>query len=166
MLPVQALLIDLELNKKVVYPGTIMKFKTDLRNLLTDRQYPVQLLYTIQDVEGKETIWSYDTNVFLRTSFSMLKNALIARNAKPGDYILRVTANYLGLSAGTSTMFRISTPWYLLIIIGPIRVWHVLLFLLLLALGFLAYWQIKRRIEEKKKFHLKVELNELPKPGP
>jgi len=165
-LPVQALLIDLQLNKNVVYPGSILKFKTDLRNLLTDQQYPVQLLYTIQDVEGKETIWNYETNVFLKTSFSLLKNALIARDTKPGDYILRVTANYLELSAGTSIMFRVSTPWYLITIIEPIKVWHLLLFLILVALGVLAYWQIKMRIESKKKFHLKVELNELPKPGP
>jgi hypothetical protein len=165
-LPVQALLIDLELSKNNIYPGNILKFKTDLRNLLTDLQYPVQLFYTIQNVDGKETIWSYDTNVFLRTSFSLLKNALIQRNAKPGDYILRVTANYLGLSAGTSAMFKISTPWYLIGIIGPIKVWHLLLFLVLMALAFLSYKQIKKRIEAKKKFHLKVELNELPKPGP
>jgi len=166
MLPVQALLIDLGLNKNVVYPGSALRFKTDLRNLLTDLQYPVQLFYTIQDIDGKETIWSYETNVFLKTSFSLLKNALISTKVKPGDYILRVTANYLGLSAGTSTIFRVSTPWYLITIIGPIRVWHVVLFLALVALGLLAYWQIKKRIESKKKFHLKVDMNELPKPGP
>ena len=166
MLPVQALLIDLELNNKNVYPGNTLKFKTDLRNLLTDRQYAVQLFYTIQDLEGKETLWTYDTNVFLKTSFSLLKSALIPREAKTGDYILRVTANYMGLSAGTSAIFKISTPWYLIAIIGPIKVWHLLLFLILVALALLAYWQIKKRIEAKKKFHLKVELNELPKPGP
>ncbi|KYK27349.1 hypothetical protein AYK26_03765 [Euryarchaeota archaeon SM23-78] len=165
-LPVQALLIDLELNRNVVYPGELLKFKTDLRNLLTDIQYPVNLFYTIQDLEGKETIWAYETNVFLRTSFSLLKNAIIPRDTKTGDYILRVTANYLGLSAGTSVMFKVSTPWYLIGIVGPIKVWHLLIFLILVALGILAYWQIKRRIEAKKKFHLKVELSELPKPGP
>jgi len=165
-LPVQALLIDLELNKKKVYPGSILKFKTDLRNLLTDLQYPVSLFYTIQDLEGKETIWSYDTNVFLRTSFSLLKNALIPRKARTGDYILRVTANYLGLSSGTSAIFKVITPWYLVGIVGPIRVWHALLFLILVGLGILAYWYVKKKIEEKKKFHLKVELSELPKPGP
>ena len=165
-LPVQALLIDLELNKKIAYPGDALKVKTDLRNLLTDLQYPVQLFYTIQDVEGKETIWSYETNVFLKTSFSILKNAVIPRNAKPGDYILRVTANYLGLNSGASAMFKISTPWYLILLVGSIRVWHVLLFLILVGLILLAYWQIKRRLESKKKFHLKVDLNELPKPGP
>ena len=165
-LPVQALLIDLELNRKVVYPGDILKFKTDLRNLLTDMEYPVHLFYTIQDLEGKETTWTYDTNVYLRTSFSLLKNAMIPRNVKTGDYILRVTANYLGLNAGTSVIFKVSTPWYLVGIVGPIRVWHLLLFLILVALGIFSYWYIKRRIEAKKKFHLKVELNELPKPGP
>jgi hypothetical protein len=166
MLPVQALLIDLQLNKNNVYPNTLLKFKTDLRNLLTDLQYPVQLYYTIQDVDGKATIWTYETNVFLKTSFSLLKNALIGPKVKPGDYILRVTANYLGFSSGTSVIFRVSTPWYLIGIIGPIKVWHLLLFIIIVLLGILAYWQIKKKIEAKKKFHLKVELNELPKAGP
>ena len=112
-----------------MFPGEVLKFKTDLRNLLTDQQYPVRLYYTIQDLEGKETIWAYNTNVFLRTSFSLLKNSPIPRDVKTGDYILRVTANYLGLNAGTSVIFKISTPWYLIGIVGPIRLWHLLLFL-------------------------------------
>ena len=120
-----------ELNKKVVYPGDILKFKTDLRNLLTDLQYPVNLYYTIQELEGGETIWAYETNVFLKTSFSLLKNALIKKNVKTGDYVLRVTASYLGLTAGTSVIFKVSTPWYLVGIIGPIKVWHLLIFLIL-----------------------------------
>jgi hypothetical protein len=165
-MPVQALLMDLELDKKVAYPGNALRFKTDLMNLLTDMQYPVQLFFTIQDSEGKETIWTADTNVFLRTSFSLLKTAVIPQDAKPGEYVLRVTANYLGLSAGTSTIFRVSTPWYLIALIGPIKVWHLLTFIILALLIILAIWQIKKRLESKKKFHLKVELNELPKPGP
>ncbi|MBU1199563.1 MAG: DUF87 domain-containing protein [Nanoarchaeota archaeon] len=166
MLPVQALLIDLELNKKIVFPGERLKFQTNMRNLLTDLEYPVNLLYTIQDAEGQETVWSYDTNVFMKTSFSLLKNALIGPKAKPGDYVLRVTASYLGLTAGTSVMFRISTPWYLVTVVGPFKVWHIILFLILAGLGVFAYFHIKKRIEDKKKFHLKVEMNELPKPGP
>ncbi len=165
-LPVEALLIDLELNKKEVYPGDTLKFKTDLRNLLTDLQYPATLFFSVQDIDGKETLWTYETNVFIKTSFSMIKNAIIPPDAKPGDYVLRVTANYLELSSSTSTIFRISTPWYRVRIVGPIQVWHILLFLLLIALAGFAYWQIRRKIESKKKFHLKVEQNELPKPGP
>ncbi|MBN1793022.1 DUF87 domain-containing protein [Candidatus Woesearchaeota archaeon] len=164
-LPVEALLIDVELAKKNVYPGESLKFKTDLKNLLTDQQYPVNLLFSIQNIEGTETLWTYDTNVFLKTSFSIIKTAQIPRDTKPGDYVLRVTANYLGLNSGTSQIFRIDTPWYLILIWGPIRVWHLLLFLLIAAGIAFAVWDIKRRIEEKKKFHLKVDTNELPKPG-
>jgi len=164
-LPVEALLIDLEMNKRTAFPGDTIKFKTDLRNLLTDQQYPVALFYSIQSLDGKDTIWTYETNAFIRTSFSMLKSAMLPKNAKTGDYVLRVTASYLGLTSGTSTMFSINTPWYLVIIVGSLRVWHGLLILLALALMGLAFWQIRKNIESKKKFHLKVEMSELPKPG-
>ncbi|MFH0869529.1 MAG: DUF87 domain-containing protein [archaeon] len=164
-LPVEALLIDLEMNKKTVFPGDTIQFKTDLRNLLTDQQYPVALFYSVQSLDGKDTLWTYETNAFIRTSFSMLKSAMLPKNAKTGDYVLRVTASYLGLTSGTSTMFSITTPWYLVILFGSLRVWHGLLILLVIVLMGLAYWQIKKKIESKKKFHLKVEMAELPKPG-
>ncbi|MBN2141930.1 DUF87 domain-containing protein [Candidatus Woesearchaeota archaeon] len=164
-LPVEALLIDLELAKKNYYPGEKLRFKTDLKNLLTDQEYPVRLFFSIQDLEGENTLWTYETNVFLKTSFSLIKTAPLPTNAKPGDYVLRVTANYLGLNSGTSQIFRIDTPWYLVVIWGPIKVWHVVLLLILIAIGIYAWWDIKRRLESKKKFHLKVEQNELPKPG-
>jgi len=165
-LPIEALLIDLELNNKEVYPGEALKFKIDLRNLITDLQYPASLFFSVQDIDGKETLWTYETNVFIKTSFSMIKSAIIPPDAKSGDYVLRVTANYLGLSSSTSTIFSVVTPWYLVRVIGPIQVGHILLFLILVALAGLSYWQIRKKIESKKKFHLKVEMSELPKPGP
>jgi hypothetical protein len=164
-LPVEALMIDMELQKKNFYPGEELKFQTNLKNLLTDQQYPVQLFFTLQDAQGKETLWSYDTNVFLKTSFSLIKSAKIPANAKPGDYVLRVSANYLNLNSASSQMLRIDTPWYLIAILGPIKVWHILLFIIIAAIIAGAAWDIKRRIEAKKKFHLKVEQNELPKVG-
>jgi hypothetical protein len=164
-LPIEALMIDLELQKKNFYPGELVKFQTNLKNLLTDQQYPVQLFFTIQDTEGKETLWSYDTNVYLKTSFSLIKSAQLPKNVKPGDYVLRVSANYMDLNSAASQIFRIDTPWYLVTLLGPIQVWHLILFIILALLVAGAIWDIKRRIEAKKKFHLKVELNELPKTG-
>jgi hypothetical protein len=165
-LPIEALLIDLELSKKSVYPGEQFKFKTDLKNLITDQQYPVQLLFSIQDIAGTETVWSYETNAHLKTSFSLIKTAQIPKDAKPGDYVLRVSANYLGLNSATSQILSVDTPWYLARLFGPFRVWHLLLLLVLLAIGAGVYWDLRRRMEAKKKFHIKVEQSELPKPGP
>lgn len=165
-IPVQAMLIGLSAPSKTLYAGSRFTFRTDLTNLLTDRQYPVRLFYTIQNLEGTETVWSYQTNVFLKTSMSLIKNVDLPNRLPVGDYVVRVSASYLDLSGSASMIFPVSLPFLQYILFGNLRVWHALLILLGLLLAGLAAFLIKRNIEAKKKYHLKVEMSEIPKEGP
>ncbi len=164
-LPVEALHMEVETAKKSYLPDDLVRVKTDLRNLLTDRQYPVRLFYTVQDVEGKETLWTYETNAYLETAFSLIKSFELPSEVRSGDYVLRVTANYLSLSSGTSTIFHVDVPFWQRTLLG-LKYWLWLLLLLLIGGAVVAGFLIKRNIESKKKYHLKVDYDELPKPGP
>ncbi|MBN1377356.1 DUF87 domain-containing protein, partial [Candidatus Woesearchaeota archaeon] len=165
-LPIQALIVDLEAEDKITHPGNKLRFRTDLKNMLTDQQYPVTLFYTVQNSEGNETLWTSTSNVFLHTSFSLLKNFEVPEDMDSGEYIIRVTAHYLGLSSGASTTFKITMPFYLYSVFGVIRVWQLILIILLIGGGVFGFWFYKKKIEERKKYHLRVDYNELPKPGP
>ncbi|MFH1916446.1 MAG: DUF87 domain-containing protein [Nanoarchaeota archaeon] len=165
-LPVEALMIELDTPKKSVKAGDTFKFTTDLRNMLTDQEYPVELFYTIQSSDGNTTIWTYSTNIFLRTGVSLVKEIRIPKTAKDGDYIISVTANYLGLSSSTSTIFAIVVPFWKVMLFGRIPLWWIFAFIAFILGVAIAYIFIRRNIESKKKFHLKVDYNELPKPGP
>jgi len=164
MLPVEALLIMLDVDKRNIYASEKLKFKTDLHNLLSDQSYPVFLQYTIQDMTGK-TIWTDDANVYVQTSFSLLKSAQLPDNIPTGDYVLRVTANYLGLSSGSSTSFSVVLPFYQVIFWG-LKIWMWIAILLAILLLILAYILLRRYMLSKKKYTFKLELSELPKPGP
>lgn len=164
-IPVEALLMNLETNQKELLPGAEFKFKTDLRNLLIDQPYPVRLLYTIQSVEGGETVWTYQTNVYLKTAFSLIRSVELPKNLEAGDYILRVNADYMGLASSTSTIFAVGIPFWSKTLWG-LRYWMWMLILLgLLLIAGAGYW-FWRNAQSKKKYHLKVEYAELPKPGP
>ena len=164
-IPIQALLISLNAPQKSLYAGSTFTFRTDLTNLLNDQQYPVQLLYTIQSLDGKNTIWAYRTNVFLKTSLSIVKNVELPTDASTGDYVLRVTANYMDLSSSASYVFPIELSFFETILLGKIRVWHALLILAGLISLITAFILVKRNIEAKKKYHLRVEMSEIPKEG-
>jgi hypothetical protein len=110
-LPVEALLVELEVNTPNTKPGEKLQFQTHLRNLLSDQQYPVQLFYTIQTPDGNETIWSYSTNVFIKTAVSINNEVRLPTTIKTGDYVIRVTANYLDLSTSTNAYFTVGTPF-------------------------------------------------------
>ena len=163
-LPVEALHIEVETAEKKYYPRDLVRVKTDLRNMLSDQEYPVRLYYTIQSPDGGETIWTYETNTYVKTASSLIKSFTLPSATKSGDYILRVTANYLGLSGGTSTIFHVAVPFWQRSFLG-MRYW--LWGLILFAIGGLvvAAFFIRKNIEAKKKYHLKVDYAELPKPG-
>ncbi len=163
-LPIEALQIQVETSEKRYFPSDLVRVKTDLRNMLSDQQYPVRLFFTVQDPEGKETLWTYDTNIFVKTAFSLFKSFKLAPNAKSGDYILRVTASYLDLNSATSTIFHIDVPFWQRSFLG-IKTWFWFLILSFIGLCVGAFYYIRHQIESKKKYHLKVEYDELPKPG-
>lgn len=164
-LPVQALLMDIDVAKKDLHPSDSLRFKTDLKNMLSDQEYPVALYYTVQDEEGKETIWTYSTNVYLRTAFSLLKTFKLPKDVPEGVYVLRVTATYLDLNSATSVVFSVVTPFLFRIFLGFFMwQWIIAIGILLALVG--TGIGIKLKIESQKRFHLKVDYKELPKPGP
>jgi len=165
-IPIQALLLSLSVPNRKLYSGSTLTFRNDLTNLLSDQEYPVRLLYSVQSMDGKETIWTYSTNVFIKTSLSILKNVELPGDLKEGDYVIRVTADYLDLTAGASYVFTVNLPFYQYMLFGKIRVWQAALMLLSLLLIIAAIIIIRKRMEAKKRYHLKVELNEIPKQGP
>ena len=163
-IPVQALLISLDLNKRNFYSNEQVKLKTDLQNLLSDQSYPVELQFTIQNLKGK-TVWSDSANVYVQTSFSLLKSIQLPNNIPTGDYVLRVSADYLGLSGGASTSFSVILPFYEVTFWG-MKMWLWMTIVGALLLLVLAYILVRRYINSKKRYAFKLELNELPKPGP
>ena len=165
-LPVEALVINLDTNKKSVTPGEKIKIQTDLHNMLSDQGYPVKLFYTIQDISGNNTIWTYDTNLYITTAFTIHKTVDIPIDAPQGDYVVRVTANYLGLSSGASILFEVQLPWYKYRLFGVLPIWLLLVILGGLAIAYYLFLLWKKKQEEKKKYHLKVDYKELPGPGP
>ncbi len=165
-IPVQALLITMSAPNKNLYAGSTFTFRTDLVNLLSDQAYPVKLFYTVQSLDGKDTLWSYTTNVFIKTSMSIVKNVELPSNLKEGDYIVRVTAEYLDLSSSSGYVFSVILPFYQYILFGKFRVWQAILSLFALVGIIIAIVILRNRLEEKKRYHLKVELSELPKQGP
>jgi len=162
-LPVEALLIMLDLDKRSIYTSENLKFKADLHNLLSDQSYPVELQFTIQDSKGK-TIWSDAANVYMQTSFSLLRSAALPDNTPTGDYVLRVTANYLGLSSGSSTSFSVVLPFYEVTFWG-LKVWMWLAIIVALLIIGLTYFLVHKYVQSKKRYAFKLEYAELPKPG-
>ena len=162
-LPIEGLLINLELLNTRVALGGILKYRIDLQNLLREEEYNVSLTYKLKDEDGTEIIIDHDEAV-IQTSFSLLKSFEIPKDFKPGEYILTVEVKYLDSILRQSSPFNVVLPFYKYAFIG-IPVWMILA--AALTLGSLTFIVIiyNKKKEEKKRYKTKLNMRLLPQAG-
>ncbi|RJQ18116.1 DUF853 family protein [Candidatus Woesearchaeota archaeon] len=165
MLPVEALLIDVQPLKNKVLEQEQFRFKTNLKNLLIDEQYPVTIHYSIQNLNGSTTYWTAEENIYLLTSASIIKSVKLPKEMKPGEYVLRVTAYYLDLSTSDSAVFIVERPFYQYKIFG-IPLWIYGLFLVVLIGLWILWKNLKKAMDHGKKYRMVLDYSEIPKDGP
>jgi tetratricopeptide (TPR) repeat protein len=168
-LPIEALLIQLEVLSRRPLPGNIFRFKVNMHNLLTEEKFDVRLDYYIRGVEASTANYSMyvgNDTISLHTAHSQITDVAIPPDWPKGDYFLIVEARYYDLYSRTSTIFELFEPLHMHKVFGLVELWKILLALGLLAIIIGTVWYIRRRISSQKRFHAKVEYNLLPKKGP
>lgn len=166
LLPVEALLIDVEPYDRKIGKEQTFKFRVDLQNLLVDQQYPVRVVYTIQDVNGTTTYWSYEENVPLYTAVTLVKKVPLPSTMEPGDYVVTATAHFLGLASADSAIFEVTEPFYEYSLFGLIPIWMILVLLLLVLLVFFIVLLFRKQRDSKRKYKMRIDYGDLPKQGP
>ncbi|MFH1638241.1 MAG: DUF87 domain-containing protein [Candidatus Woesearchaeota archaeon] len=164
-LPIELLLIDIELLSKRLTPGSPFKYRVGLQNLLMEQGYQVKLRHSVIDALGKAAYASEEEDVEIRTTANLIKELKLPDNIPEGEYVLRIDASYLNLTSTASAKFVVSRPIYLLSVFG-IPLWHLSLMLAGLLLLLLLFYYFRQYREKKKRYHLKVDMSEMPKAGP
>ncbi len=160
---VQSLLMDVSPARESEVKGKVMKFKVNLQNLLINEYYDVFLSYNVSSVDGKSSFILPIDRVRLQTTTSVVKSFEVPE-VNTGDYIIKVYASYLGIRSYASAVFTIKER-FMMIKIFFFRMWHLIALLSFAGISYGTYKYVKWKIESKKRFHVKVEFNELPKPG-
>jgi len=166
LLPVEALLMNVLPYKQEVIQGSDFKFRLNLNNLLTDQQYPIKLTYTIQNDEGDRTYWSLQENVYILTALTIIKNVPLPKEMPPGDYVITVSAEYLGLSSSSTAIFEVVEPFYMYKLFGILPLWMIFLAILIIAIFIIALSIWRKQSNSKKKYKTIIDFGDLPKQGP
>ncbi|HIH48083.1 TPA: DUF87 domain-containing protein [Candidatus Woesearchaeota archaeon] len=163
---VNALMLRTDVMKKEVRKGKKLRYKVDLRNLLTDQEYDVRLNFTIQDINRTVLAILAPQETRLKTFTTLLGEYDIPKDFETGEYILNVEANYFDFTSSASALFEVTTSPLQYKLFGAIPVWVVLLLIVLGAVGYLAFVIIKKKQEAAKRFHVQVDYDTLPPKGP
>ncbi|MBW2988011.1 hypothetical protein DRJ48_02970, partial [Candidatus Woesearchaeota archaeon] len=165
-LPIEALLLDVSPVTLRIYQGSLLKFKVDLRNLLTEERYNVTLSYYLKDPRYNLTTFLGRDNYPVKTSLSIIKSYRVPKDLPLGDKIVEVRADYLNVTTEARTVVTVVEPFYMYKLFGKVRVWWLfVLFALIILLTILIIY-VRKKIEEKKRYHLKVAYKTLPQKGP
>ncbi len=169
--PVSAISLRIEPLAKRVYIKDTLRYKVDVQNLLMDEEFNVTLHYSIDNIGAKKTFLVNKTfleeseSMMLRKSTSLIKKFEIPDFLKPGEYVISVKADYLGISSSSSARFFVSEPFWDYLIFGILPIRWLIFILSIAALGALSYWVVKKRLEKRKRYKGKVDFNLLPKAG-
>ncbi len=167
-LPVEALMIDLQMLTSRMYAGDNVKLRLNMHNMLIEEVYDVYLYYTIQGIDNQTSNFSIELEpdtVQILTTASLIKEFQIPKDWPKGEYMLSVEAEYLDLYSKTSTIIVVSEPLYKYKLFGILPLWQLLAGLSTLFILVFTFIVIKAKMDAKKRFHAKVEHNLLPKKG-
>jgi hypothetical protein len=161
---IESLLMEIELVRDSISIGENLKYRLDMQNLLTEQGYKVNLKHIVLEENNSEIIIQEEEEVELLNSLTLLKELEFPENVTEGDYILRIDAEYLGLYSSVTSPFKIVRPVYLYTFFG-IPLW--IIFIILSAMSFISLnaFLYHRHVQKKKRFHLALRTDLLPKPG-
>ena len=164
-----SIILDVSLLQPTIVRGNTLKFKVDVLNLLSESVKQVDVNIAVYPLSGSDmgnvSIYSEDYNFTVERSFAEVKDIEIPSETEIGDYILRVVITYDDQAAQIDTLFTVQRKFYEQELFGIIPVWLLSLIVTLFSSGYMTYRVYKKKKEAKKRFHAKVEYDELPSEG-
>jgi hypothetical protein len=162
--PVETLLLKLDLSKSTFYPGEKLNYRITFQNLIRDHGYLVDLFILLENSD-KEVVFTKEIKNFeVKDSVTLIDEINLPRNLSEGEYVLRVDANYLDYLSSASTPLNIQRPIYLYSFLG-IPFWIYLVIISTISFISLNLFLYKRSLEKKKRYQISLDKNTLPKPG-
>jgi hypothetical protein len=162
-MPIETLLVTLDLFKNIINPGENLNYKLTLQNLLVDQEYKISLEKMIVGEEDSVVYLTETQEVEIKKSLSIVDQIKIPSNFSEGNYLFVVNTRYLGHSSSVTAPFSIRKPIYLYSLFG-IPLWVFFAIVSFASFIFLNLFLYKRYKEKRKRYSIYLDLSSLPKP--
>ncbi|NCN87040.1 DUF87 domain-containing protein [archaeon] len=137
-------------------------FNVNLKKLNHENIEGVSLNYTLYD-ENNKSYFLANEDKTLESSISFIKDFFPPEGAEVGNFVLKVVASYQGYVIEDKANFVLKKNFFDLVIFGFLPMWLFITILsVFLVMGILIY-VIKKRIESKKKYKMRLDLKTIPK---
>jgi hypothetical protein len=161
-LPIETLLMELDLFKNVINPGENLNYKLTLQNLLVDQGYKISLEKVIMGEKDSIVYYKENQEVEIKKALSIVDRIKIPSNFSEGEYLFIVNAKYFGSSSSVTAPFSVRKPIYLYSFLG-IPLWVFFAIFSFASFILLNLFLYKRYKEKRKRYSISLDLSTLPK---
>ena len=164
-IPIEAMFLDIELSRDTVSPGDSVKYRVTMQNLLVSERYQVSLDRSLVDESGKIIASNEEEIVELKNSLTLTGNIKVPSETPEGNYLMKVRAKFLEYSQDVEVPLKITIPLYLNSFFG-IPIWAILATISGISFFMFNLFLYKHYSNKKKRYHIELNYNLLPKEGP
>ncbi len=174
-IPVNISIVDESLNPEILFEIKLLKnkynmnkfleFNSNINKLKPSTIYNASISYTLISPQNQTYLLGKET-VDITNSYQVYKKFAFPENIEEGHNVLESVLEYNKKVIIIKSSFEAKKPFYSVLILGVIPVWMVMLIIGLGILSFLSYHIIKKQIEKKKKYRMKLDAKTLPKKNP
>ncbi len=137
-----------------------ISFQLIVTRLDTDKLNNVSFNYSILDNES--VVFLDEFVIDLNNSVSFIQSYDVPEGLGVGEYILQVNSKQGDFEVGDQVYFVLGYSFLNIPLFGFLRVWVLILIISIIGTGILSFYLIKRHIESKKKYQMKLDLKTLP----
>jgi hypothetical protein len=141
--------------------GRDVYFQIIIKKLEKDNLESVGFSYSI--IGNNQTYELGKESKQINGTYQFMKDFPISENLSVGTYVFEVTANYSDFQVIDKVNFSIKKPFFQRFFLGFIPMWLLTLIFGVGLLSLLIWYLIKKNIEGKKKYQMKLDLKTLPK---
>ena len=156
------LLMNIDLLRKSFVLGKPIKFKLNLNKLNREEVNNVSLYYSLVD-ENNNTYLLGNELINVSNSIQEIKIFDLPLEVQKGDYILKTTLLYDDETIIDTSPFVLKVAFMNIILFGFFPMWMLILIVSFFLLSLILFIFIKRHIESKKKYKMKLDLDTIPK---
>ena len=152
-----------------IKPGDDLRMHVDLFNLGKEKRVDVQLVLEFLAPESEDVLNKVEEAIAVETTISVIKKIKIPDNTPLGKYIVRATAYYSNndqnLRASSIAYIDVEKSIWDYTFLG-LRIANYAGFSLIVGFGWGIYFFYLYQRKRKKRYIVKVDLKNLPQPGP
>jgi hypothetical protein len=156
------ILIETSMLKNKINPNSDLRFKININKL---KQVEVENLSLSYRLIGESNFSNFLGSELINVpnSIQLLKNFRLPENIPEGQYVVEATAIVDGKPIISKALLQVQIPFLSRKLFGLVPIWSIMLLIIIIAAGVTAYVIIKRQIEKKKRYKVKLDYKTLPK---